>query len=241
MKEEKEVKLEIVDKDLTLNQIKNKLEKTYNIKFNELQVQKDVYYDTPELKFFNLNHCLRIRTKFIDTKEHNIFAYKALFYVPQRKSNPWFVLEKEFKLPTNTKQLKELSKISSLDFKINKDKILLNDIETKFKSLSIKKMITINKTRYKSKVKDFTICIDEVKNLGLFIEFEVKQTKILKRLIELMPINYKRIRFGYTNLYVKRVLKQNIIDLKSKYFENQNWNYLNKQKDIVTHIINKNE
>lgn len=47
-----------------------------------------------------------------------------------------------------------------------------NEIIKMFQLLGFKEYVKINKTRIEGKIKDFSICIDEVENLGSFLEIE---------------------------------------------------------------------
>lgn len=95
MAEEKEIKLRIIDK-LDISTIKARIEKTFNIFFCERKQHTDVYYDLQNSFYFNLKHGLRIR----DNKH---ITYKALHFIPEKKPNHWFVLEKEYEMPVSKK------------------------------------------------------------------------------------------------------------------------------------------
>lgn len=226
--EEKEIKVEILN-DYSFNEVTKIVEELYSISFDAPLDVNDVYYDKDNF-YFNLNHGLRIRNK-------NEIAYKALFYIPQRLDNKWFVLEKEYKLPITKSNFQDLLNTACIEYTTYKEILNYDDIIECFISLGFSEHIKIIKKRRKSKNKDFEVCVDEVKDLGVFVEIEAQSDSLLNQLKDKLPFNYKNIRHGYTNLYIDRILNINIPDFNDNFLKNPNWNYLNNQKEIVDKLL----
>jgi len=234
MTEEKEIKIRVLD-EVNINELKQLLENIFKIKFDNGKKDEDVYYDLKDNFYFNLNHGLRIRNK----KE---IAYKALFYIPERTINPWFVLEKEYQLPISKKLLLDLFSVAGIEYTSNlDDDITIKDLKNIFHELNLSEHIKINKVRYKGKNDKYEICIDLVEDLGLFVEIEATNDNLLNYFRENITFNYKEIRHGYTNLYAKEVLNIDIPNFKERFLNNSNWNFLNKQKEIVKNILKENQ
>lgn len=233
MQEEKEIKIEILNKELSLESIKEKLENLYGILFKNKKIINDFYFDIDN-KLFNLNHALRIR----DVEEKSFITYKALFKIPERKENPWFILEKEFEFPIKKEDLLEIIDLICLENKFDLPKyISREEIEKIFSYLHLKKTIIIDKTRYSSdKEKGFQILIDFIKDLGLFIEIEAI-TENIRDVLKKFTEPHQRILYGYTNLYAKNVLNLEIPNFDEKYNEDPDWNYLPGQKKIIQSLL----
>ena len=234
MNEEKEIKIRILDK-INLNELKKIIENIFEIKFKKIKKDRDVYFDLNDNYYFRLNHGLRIRN-------NEELAYKALFYIPERMKNPWFVLEKEYKLPLSKECLLILFKIANIKCNINlKNKIDNNELKNILQKLNFFEHIKINKVRHIAKNENYEMCIDFVEDLGLFIEIETNEDGYLNYLRKKIPFKYKEIRHGYTNLYAKEVMKMDIPNFKEKFLSNPDWNFLNGQKEIVKGIIKNNK
>jgi len=180
-----------------------------------------------------LNHGIRIR----NNKE---LAYKALFYIPERKENSWFVLEKEYALPISKEHLLELFNIINIscNFKL-KELIDFNELLNIFKNLNLNEHIKIKKLRHVAKADNCEICVDFIENLGLFVEIEVQDDILLRQFLEKISFRYEEIRHGYTNLYAAEVMKIIIPEFKEKFIKNPDWNYLNGQKELIKKIIDE--
>ena len=231
MSEEKEIKVRILD-DLNINQIKKIIEKLFNVKFDGCNQDKDIYYDLEDNFFFNLNHGLRIRND-------EEIAYKVLFLIPNKIPNPWFVLEKEYKLPMSKQDLIHLFDVANIDCKlIMPDIIDVDKLKEILQKLKFIEKIKIKKTRWSSANKNFTICVDSVKKLGLFVEIEVKNDNFMNIFRSKLPFKFKEIRHGYTNLYAKEVLKIKVPNFKENFKNDPDWNFLAGQKELITQILN---
>ena len=228
--EEKEIKVRILA-DLSVNEIKRIIEKIFEIEFKNTRKDVDVYYDLENNFFFNLNHSLRIRNN------HEI-TYKALFHIPERKSNPWFVLEKNYKLPVSGKNFINLLNLANINFNFKIPEIVnFSKLKNILKELNLEKKIIIKKTRWSENNKNYTIFIDSVDKLGLFVEIEVKNDSFLNFFRNKLSLRFEEIRHGYTSLYAKEVLRIKIPDFESNFRNNPDWNFLGDQKDVVRKII----
>ena len=230
MAEEKEIKVKILD-DIKINDLKKILEELFDLKFGAEKYDNDVYYDLKDNFYFNLNHGFRIRN-------NNEFAYKALFFILDKKPNPWFVLEKEYKLPVTKENLKSLFNASNIVFNTDLDIIDINKLKEIFKDLSFIPIMEINKIRFSAKNKNYEICIDFIEKLGLFLEIEVKDDNFLDIFRNKLPFNFEEIRHGYTYLYAKDILKIQVPNFKDNFLKNSDWNFLEGQKQLVLDIIN---
>jgi adenylate cyclase class IV len=229
VKEEKEIKIKILD-NISVNEVKKIVEDLFKITFNKFTLDKDVYYDYDDNFYFNHNHGLRIRN------EQEI-AYKVLFYLPEKKPNPWFVLEKEYDLPVFEKDLLDLFNLANIkcDLLLPK-KINLVQLKEILRKLNFTEKIVIEKERLTGSNEHYTLCLDNVKNLGLFLEIEVKDDHDLDNFRNKIPFKYEEIRHGYTNLYAKDILKLTVPNFKEKFIENPDWNYFGNQKEIIYKI-----
>lgn len=239
MQEEKEIKIEILNKKINFASLRRKIEDLYKIKFVKNSYSQDYYYDDYKNRFFNLNHAIRIRR----SDKGASLCYKALFKVPQRTENPWFVLEKELGFPISKKNFIEFANLISLDLNILDlpEKIEEGLIDGFFNQIGLRQTITINKSRLESsKENGFHVILDRVEKLGTFVEVEAEEDDLLKEFISKFPFLNREIRYGYTNLYAERVLGLHIPDFNKKYQQNPNWNYLNSQKKIVKDLMSKN-
>ncbi len=231
MGEEKEIKVRILGNHSIYN-IKKIIEELFDIKFESVKQDNDTYYDLKDNFYFKLNHVLRIR----NDKE---VAYKALFLIPEKKPNPWFVLEKEYNLPISKKDLAHLFNIANINHNMDlPNKIDSNKLKELFQKLKFIEKIKIKKTRWSAENENCKICIDSVNNLGLFVEIEVEDDSFLNIFKHKLPFQFKEIRHGYTNLYAKEVLKMKIPNFEENFSNNPDWNFLSGQKQLITQILN---
>ncbi len=236
MEEEKEIKVEILE-NLTIDDLKKILEKNFNVVFSNFEEEKDVYFDFKDSFFFNINHSIRIRK----TSNNSSFAYKALFNIPSRKSNPWFVLEHESEIPLKKNFFQDFFNLINLDSVLNEDNYTYPKVKNELIKNNFEEKIIIYKKRYVGLNGDLKVIIDFVENLGLFIEFEIKKGDLMiNYLLKKLPFKFKEIRFGYTNLYAERVLNMKIPNFDREYKNNWKWNFLSGQEQIITKLI-KNE
>jgi adenylate cyclase class IV len=232
MSEEKEIKVRVLE-DLSIDEIKTIIQTLFEVKFDKNEQDKDIYYDLQDDFYFKLNHGIRIRN---DSK----LAYKALFFIPEKKLNPWFVLEKEYKLPMSKVELENLFKVANIkcDAEIS-EMIDINELKQILQKLQFVEKIKIEKNRWSAKNRNYEICIDSVNHLGVFVEIEVKEDLFLEHFRNRLSFDFEEIRHGYTELYAKQILKIKVPDFKQNFIENSDWNYLAGQKELVMQILNK--
>jgi adenylate cyclase class IV len=241
MIEEKEIKIEVLEKFNTKELIK-KLKLVLPLKFISQKITKDIYFDTANKDLFNLNHALRLR----ESKKESSIAYKALFYTPQRKQSQWFILEKEFNFLLKKEQFIEIFSMITLPnlnlnlFKNISSELSKKEIQKIFLKMGFKKSIVLIKKRYSFKCEKSIISLDDIKNLGIFIEIESPTHEELESILKKISFNFKQERYGYTNIYSERILNIKIPDYNKKYTENPEWNYLPGQKEIVNNFLLKN-
>jgi len=236
MKEEKEIKVQL-NYQGSIPNLKKELEQIYGIDFQSCETQEDIYYDYADYTFFNLNHALRIRKS---SKSEFTLAYKALFNIPFRTENPWFVLEYEKNLPISKNECLELLKImciSSSDLALP-ELIDLNSLKDILQQLNLKMMMKIEKSRYSAEGSNFKMELDLVKELGIFLEIENNSSaQLLGEILKKLPYQKEIIKRGYTTLFAQKILKHPIPDFDNKGKNNPYWNFLPGQKEIVINII----
>lgn len=234
MEEEREVKVRILD-NLSLEDLKQVIEESFGVSLNNFTTEKDTYFDLDNRFYFNNNHGLRVRRG----SNGDFFTYKALFSVPHRIDNPWYVLESEEKLPIRYNRLQEILELAN----IKKDNIPSKTFFSHDELVSIlsdkgfTEDIIISKNRYFGSTSDFTFYADDVLDLGIFLEIEAKKTQLPISALTNLNLQYEEIRFGYPNLYAKEVLKKELPNMHLKFSENSSWNYLPNQKEIVDNLI----
>lgn len=139
-----EIEIKIKISKAKLLEIKKKLQKI--AKFVKKSSQEDTYFTPPHRNFIKPKYpfeWLSIRKR----GEKNILSYKHYHPENTQKTTHCDELETEI---THSEQIEKI-----------------------FKAIDIKKLITVNKTRETYQFKDqFEIAMDEVKNLGYFIEVE---------------------------------------------------------------------
>jgi adenylate cyclase, class 2 len=113
------------------------------------EVETDTYYDHPCRSFKDTGEALRIRT--VDTEEHKVLCYKS------GKSGDGVKAKREIEIPI--------------------DDQYAGDLEDILHALGFSESITVEKWRrsYSRKASGFpiTICLDDVNNLGEFVEVEI--------------------------------------------------------------------
>ena len=220
MNEEKEKKVEIHDADS--NQVLEHFTRHYGQPCCERIV--DTYYDYQSHKLFELNHSIRIR----ETRYSEHINYKALFYIPNRKDDPWFVLEFERELPAGKDDLQPLSDILEVPFPYLHSK---KDFHTFMEKNDFEPIMRLDKERYTFSLEsDTNILIDEVDQLGVFCEIEYTDGSECQRILDKIPFRTTGVRFGYTNMYAARILGKNIQDLREKYINDPAWNILKNEE-----------
>ena len=120
--------------------------------------QEDIYLDSKELKLFKERKALRLR------KENN--TYYLTFKGKIHRRIPKVRKEEELKL--NEKQAKKLLRILA--------------------ELGYKESIRVIKNRTEYIINDIKIAIDEVENLGKFLEIEFRDEKKVRELLSNLNI-----------------------------------------------------
>lgn len=226
MTEEKEIKVRILDA-IGIDEIKSAIESEFNVKFADGHKDEDAYHDLKNYFYFRMNQGLRIRND-------EEIAYKALFFIPEKEPNHWFVYEKEHKLPISKQDLIGLFDFANIRYDPGMpSSIDIDELKAILKGLGFTEKIKIRKTRWSATNKDYKICVDSVERLGSFVEIEVKDDDFLETFRKRLPFRYEEIRHGYTELYAKEVLKIKAPDFKEKFLSDPDWNYLDGQKQII--------
>jgi len=230
MSEEKEIKARILD-DLSIDEIKTAIEKEFNVRFGDCHQDHDTYHDLKDDFYFNKNQGLRIRND-------EEIAYKALFFIPEKEPNPWFVYEKEHRLPISKQDLISIFEFAKIRYKPGMpSSIDIKELKAILKGLGFAEKIKIKKTRWSASNEDYKICVDSVERLGSFVEIEVKNDAFLDKFRKRLPFRYEEIRHGYTELYAKDVLKIKVPDFKAKFLSDPDWNYLPGQRQTIRRIL----
>ncbi|MFH1649686.1 MAG: CYTH domain-containing protein [Candidatus Woesearchaeota archaeon] len=230
MAEEKEVKVRILQ-EVSVLEVKEKLEQMFHVKFSEPKQDKDVYIDTKDNFYYNHSHALRIRND-------KAITYKAIFRIPERKEHPWFVLEVEKKFPVSRTDVEELFRIANIKCeKKLSEKIDAESMKSILRELNFVERVVVEKKRMKANAQDFELCLDEVKDLGLFVEIEAKDVKLLGQFLRSFPFKSEEIRFGYDRLYAQEVLHMPITDFTERFEKDHDWNYLKGQKQLVEELL----
>jgi adenylate cyclase class IV len=228
MAEEKEIKLKI-DEDITSEQLMKILSKKLTLDHHV--IQSDEYYDQENFLFTKRDRGLRVR--FINGKPVD-FTFKALFFFPERVPTPWYVEEHAFKLPTSEfKRVEEI--FSRFNLKIQhspKEPLTYEILHQNFLENKLSPKIVIKKDRSVFNYQDAQVILDQVEELGNFIEIETKKTTPIKIAQELNLLQYgKQTIEGYTTLLSR---KFGLAEMKQKeplYRKNPKWNiFKNEQK-----------
>lgn len=236
MTEEKEIKIKLSE-NVNVAEIRSKF--LARLKLFKTIAQSDEYYDNAEFLFTKRDRGLRIR--FVD-KIPTDFTFKALFYIPHRKPIPWYVEEHAFKLPT-----KEVAAVYKIFKRFNlqvsrssKDMLTYHDIDDCLRKNNLLPRVCVEKKREIFTYKDAQVILDEVKNLGYFIEIETKNSspdEIAKEL-DMLASGTRTIE-GYTTLISRKL---GLADMKQKepmYLENPTWNIFAKEKEIYNTLVSQ--
>jgi adenylate cyclase class 2 len=113
------------------------------------EVETDIYYAHPCRSFKDTGEALRLRS--MDTEEHKVLCYKS------GKSGDGVKSKREIEIPI--------------------DDQYAGDLEDILQALGFTESITVEKCRrsYSRRARDYpvTICLDDVKDLGEFVEVEI--------------------------------------------------------------------
>ncbi len=237
MQEEREIKLRLNNVH-DINQVSSTIQKYFNINFGKVSEDIDVYFDSSEHLYFDMNHGLRIRTN----KQGQEIAYKALFYLPNRVENPWFVLEKELPLPVSGTSLVELFDLANVAYSQGhiKEKMSYQKVIEVMNDGGLEENIVVRKKRRSASNNNFNFFLDDVEGLGFFIEIEATNTYTPNEILIDFPFNYDLIRYGYPRLYAENILKYEIDgNFSEKFINSPDWNYFEGQKELVLKLLDE--
>ena len=187
---EVESKYLVEDKEQLMNYLKD-------AEFVKEKHQKDIYYDT-ELGDLNAKgYYIRIRN---DKR----FDFK---YNLNWEDNHEYCHEDNFTYPLIEEEIPAINKVLQTLSLNQIDKAGVTEIASKNNLIPL---VPIEKHRKYYKKNGFTFCVDDVKDLGFFVEIEkivpdeeVEQAReSIKK--EMQQFDFKRIPTGYIELYLKR-------------------------------------
>lgn len=227
MAEEKEIKLEL-SQDTQIQPILETLNQ-HGFMFDKTVRQKDIYFDNPHHYFSTHDKGLRIR--YIENKAID-FTFKTLFYLSKR-TQPWYVEEHVFPLPST--QIKEWQLLlKRFSFTQKETTTILDEsvIRKTFEDNNITPSIAVEKKRSYFNREGDCFIIDEVKNLGTFIEIEC-QINSPHSICDELGMNEigKKTVDGYPAMLMR---KQGIstINKKETYSKNPIWNVLETEREL---------
>jgi adenylate cyclase class IV len=233
MAEEKEIKIALF-KNKDAKEIRTKL--SHHLKLSNAVVQSDHYYDNADFLFTKRDRGLRIR--YVGGIPVD-FTCKALFYIPQRNPSPWYVEEHVFKLPTKERgAIREIFERFDLAFDQNNNLLTYADLDICLRKNNLSPKLIIEKKREIFMYEDAQVILDEVKNLGVFIEIETKTSSPMEIVKKLNLLQYGvRTIEGYTTLLSRKL---GLVEMKQKeplYIENPTWNVFPKEKEIYDALV----
>ncbi|GEM_PF-2503329 len=235
MTEEKEIKIQLFE-NKDVREIRAKL--SQQLRWSKTVVQSDHYYDDADFLFTKRDRGLRIR--FVGGNPID-FTCKALFYIPERKPSPWYVEEHVFKLPTKERDaIRKIFERFNLQFDLINASITYADVDMHLRKNNLSPKLIIEKKREVFVYEDAQVILDEVKDLGIFMEIETKTSspmEIAKKL-DLLKYGARTIE-GYTTLLSRKL---GLAEMKQKeplYVENPTWNVFPKEKEIYGALISQ--
>lgn len=152
--------------------------KEINGKFLKEEKQKDVYFNHPVRDFAKTDEAIRIRKISEGLNEKFYLTYKGK------------------KIDNETKTREEFESICD------------EEIFDIFERLGFKKFAEIEKVRKYYKHKNFEICIDEVKDLGNFVEIESKNLNDVEEIFNLLKKFGIKKEDTITESYLELLLKK---------------------------------
>tara|TARA_R110002050_G_scaffold118195_2_gene235456 strand:- start:75321 stop:75989 length:669 start_codon:yes stop_codon:yes gene_type:complete len=194
---EVELKFEITSED----DIKSVLDQGFS--YDSTGRLEDVYYDNPDNEFFKKGVFIRVRNK--DTLD---FKFNMRDIQSERFSEEYtHCNEYSFDIPFKSEKIPDLHDLLNL-LGLNTSNV--DSFESFLTQNNLSQSITVDKTRATYKKGITTICVDQVKNLGNFVEIEIlvedeSQTKAAQeKILGLFPKNKKPVTTGYTALTWKK-------------------------------------
>ena len=235
MAEEKEIKIQLSE---TLKRQDIRAQLSRQLKLSKIVVQSDQYYDTADFLFTKRDRGLRIR--FVGGNPID-FTCKALFYIPNRKPSPWYVEEHAFKLPTKEGDaVQKIFERFDLQFDQKKKLITYVDLDRALRKNKLSPKLIIEKKREIFVYEDAQVILDEVKDLGMFIEIETKTSSpvAIAKKLGLLKQGVRTIE-GYTTLLSRKLGLAEMQQKEPLYIKDPTWNVFQKEKEIYSELANQ--
>jgi len=190
---EVELKFKVADRVLLENFLKDGLKQSEKVR------AVDVYFDKKDTAFF-------LRGIFIRVRDEKLLEFK---FNPEDFKHE-FAIEKSFELPLRENKVGSFNQLLSL-LGMKQLSPGQSSLESFLKLNDLHEFVRIEKTRTVFIKGPFTFCLDEVRNLGQFVEIEcraneeakvpelVSSIKELAKKLKLKPINV-----GYVELYLRK-------------------------------------
>lgn len=151
----------------------------------------DVYYDTPNYKFFELGVFIRIRNdKKLDVKYNNNLV----------DISHLSCTEYSFDYPLNLQNSQYLSEFFTEIGLLNNNQITNN----LFRNFDLNTFVTIDKMRQTFISEDIEVAIDNVKDLGNFIEIEARNSATIFVMETAKKLGLDNLLIGYVELYLRK-------------------------------------
>ncbi len=164
---------------------------------------EDIYYDNSKNDLFKKGIFIRARNKDVLDFKFNMRDIQS-----ERFSEEYtHCNEYSFDIPFKAEKIPALHDLLDL-LGLNKDGV--NSFDSFLSQNNLSQSITVDKTRETYKKGTTTICVDQVKNLGNFVEIEIlvddeSQTKTAQeKILGLFPKNKKPVTTGYVALTWKQ-------------------------------------
>lgn len=175
--------------------------------------QTDVYYDTEDAKLFKKGIFIRLR-------DNHRLDFK---FNPEETDQHNYCLEHKFEVPIFAEKLFKLNKTIEA---LNLNKVDTASFQDFLETNNLKEFVVIDKEINQYEKENITYRIDEVKELGKFIEIEIetseeKQIKELNKKIKSIgtELNLKNVGTGYVELYLRKYNKE--LYLKGRYLADE--------------------
>jgi predicted adenylyl cyclase CyaB len=227
MVQEKEIKIKF-SQGTSRELIEKKLEQ-FGAKKVKSTKQTDTYFDNNQAFLLLNDHVIRIRE---ETEKQPSFCFKTIFYFPE--PNKWYVDEIEHHISElNSEKINPVLERLSLNLFNHDENVNPDTIKQKLASSEIKEYLKIIKDRSIYQKENTFFMLDEVENLGLYLEIECLDENDPDTILNSLNLNciFDEIRLGYTNEYLSKVKNQQVHG-KEKYINSPRWNVLNGEESI---------